>query len=193
MHKIPVATAHRRLFLELFFGGWQNIKKKEVFAAARQDAGPFFFYLFFYFFVIILRCAWERTHKLLCWQLCQWVLIMLLWIKYWLFSLILSSQQDAINISADSGRIILCQAFGSCVSQQVSFHQYKEGSTFYLQTIVSKYSQFVLLTKLSLYCWPRERLKSGLTLQPAWIAQQSSKGQRDLTIVPCTSFLVSLP
>jgi len=43
------ATAHGRLFLELFFGGWQNIKKREVFAAAHQDAGPFFFYLFFIF------------------------------------------------------------------------------------------------------------------------------------------------
>jgi hypothetical protein len=46
------ATAHGRLFLEAFFGGWQNIKKREVFAAARQDVGPFFFYLDFIFWLL---------------------------------------------------------------------------------------------------------------------------------------------
>ena len=49
------ATGQRRLFLGLFFGGWQNIKKREVFAAARLDVGPFVFLLFiFYILVIIL-------------------------------------------------------------------------------------------------------------------------------------------
>jgi hypothetical protein len=43
------ATGTRRLFLGLIFGGGQNIKKKEAFAAARLDVGLFFFYLFFIF------------------------------------------------------------------------------------------------------------------------------------------------
>jgi len=46
------ATGNRRLFLGLFFGGGQNIKKREVFAAARLDVGPFFFYLDFIFSLI---------------------------------------------------------------------------------------------------------------------------------------------
>jgi hypothetical protein len=40
------ATGQDPLFLGLFFGGWQNIKKREVFAAARLDVGPFSYYLF---------------------------------------------------------------------------------------------------------------------------------------------------
>jgi len=36
----------------LFFGGGQNIKKREVFAAARLDVGPFSFYLYFIFWLI---------------------------------------------------------------------------------------------------------------------------------------------
>jgi hypothetical protein len=44
-----IATGTRRLFLGLIFGGGQNIKKKEAFAAARLDVGPFSFYLIFIF------------------------------------------------------------------------------------------------------------------------------------------------
>jgi len=43
------ATGQDPLFLGLFFGGWQNIKKREVFAAARLDVGPFSYYLFITF------------------------------------------------------------------------------------------------------------------------------------------------
>jgi hypothetical protein len=53
------ATGTRRLFLGLFLGGGQNIKKRGVFAAARLDVGPFSFYFFFIFqlfFKIVL--AW---------------------------------------------------------------------------------------------------------------------------------------
>ncbi len=56
MAKLCVATGQRRLFLGLFFGGWQNIKKRGVFAAARLDVGSFSYYLFITFFVIILDC-----------------------------------------------------------------------------------------------------------------------------------------
>jgi hypothetical protein len=45
----PAATGQDPLFLGLFFGGWQNIKKREVFAAARLDVGPFSYYLFITF------------------------------------------------------------------------------------------------------------------------------------------------
>jgi hypothetical protein len=43
------ATGTNPLLKVLFFGGGQNIKKREVFAAARLDVWPFFFYLFFIF------------------------------------------------------------------------------------------------------------------------------------------------
>jgi hypothetical protein len=49
---VAFATGTNPLFLELFFGGGQNTKKREVFAAARLDAGPFFFYLFFIFWLL---------------------------------------------------------------------------------------------------------------------------------------------
>jgi hypothetical protein len=45
------ATGTNPLFLGLFCGGGQNIKKKEAFAAARLDVGPFSFYLFFIFWL----------------------------------------------------------------------------------------------------------------------------------------------
>ena len=47
-----LATGQRPLFQGLFFGGGQNIKKREVFAAARLDVGPFFFYLIFIFWLL---------------------------------------------------------------------------------------------------------------------------------------------
>ena len=46
------ATGTNPLFLGLFFGGGQNTKKREVFAAARLDARPFFFYFFFSFWLL---------------------------------------------------------------------------------------------------------------------------------------------
>ena len=46
------ATGTNPLLKVVFFGGGQNIKKREVFAAARLDVGPFFFYLVIIFSLI---------------------------------------------------------------------------------------------------------------------------------------------
>jgi len=47
--QIIYATGNMGLLKTLFFGGGQNIKKREVFAAARLDVEPFSCYLFFIF------------------------------------------------------------------------------------------------------------------------------------------------
>jgi hypothetical protein len=54
------ATGIMPLFLTHKNGGGQNIQKKEVFAAARQDVGPFSFYFLFSLGLIFLDLVLEN-------------------------------------------------------------------------------------------------------------------------------------
>ena len=99
----------RAILKVVFFDGGQNIKNRGVFAAARQEVGPFSFYLFLHFllfgYYFMMRqnadqnCRVDNSESE-----CQ---------SYKFepiidnISLILSSQQGSISISADLGRISL--------------------------------------------------------------------------------------
>ena len=136
----------------------------------------------------------QITHTyLLCWQLCQWVPIMPLRTNYWYFFLILSSQQDVINIWAESTRIILCQFWQLRNSAGERSSIWQTTTTLFADNVCFKNSQFALLTKLSLFVdAENEILKSGVIQLPELLVKgafdrgQLEKGDKCLQKLPPT-------